>query len=132
MLLNSILLLLIYSLLFTSVIVWNSKNKEMWHHGRRVNRIDMLVLSSRCQFFHGSSSGGNREVKRAEAGVVWWWVTECEVWPRVQFDLILSVLRVKNVRLKSKHFKKLKKNLKKKFEKKILKFFFWSVLAEGY
>jgi hypothetical protein len=38
--------------------------------GIRVNRIDMVVLSTRYNLLRGHSSGWNREVKRAGGGVV--------------------------------------------------------------
>jgi hypothetical protein len=90
----------------------------VWHQGPRVNMIDMVVLSTRYHFFLGSSSEWNREVKRAGAGAVWGWVTDREVWPRVQFDLRLSIIRVKNVPCEIK-----KSNNSKKLNKKNWIFF---------
>ena len=79
--LNSILLIIV-TYIFIIVYLSNClefKNKELWHHGPRVNRVDRLLLSARCQFFKGSSSEWNQEVKHAEVGVVWEWVTDWEV-----------------------------------------------------
>jgi hypothetical protein len=46
------------------------KNKEVGHHGPRINIVDMLLLSARYQFFNGSLTEWNQEVKCAKAGVV--------------------------------------------------------------
>jgi hypothetical protein len=50
-------------------------NKDLCHHTLRVNRIDIVVLSTRCHFFHGSLTRRNKEVKGAKDAVVWAWVT---------------------------------------------------------
>ena len=93
------------------------KNKIMWHRNIGVNRIVSVVLSSSDHCSLGVKEEGNPEVKRAGAGG---WVTDREVWPWVQFDLRLSILRVKNV-INVRDWKKLKKNLN---------FFFWIFLDQ--
>jgi hypothetical protein len=76
----------------------------------------MVVLSIRYNLLRGHSSEWNREVKHVGGGVVWWWVTDREVWARLKFDQKLSVIIVKNIlieRLRVKQFKdskKIKKN----------------------
>jgi hypothetical protein len=45
-------------------------NKEFPYHGLRVNRIDMVVLSTMFCFLPGSSTGRNEDVKHGRDGVV--------------------------------------------------------------
>ena len=99
-------------------------NPDMWHNGIRVNSIDMVVLTRRYNQRSGTTGGWNREVKRARGGVVWGWVTDREVWPRLEFDRRLNVISVKNgqserVTRQTIRKKKLEKKLKQKFWKKI-------------
>jgi hypothetical protein len=97
----------------------------MWHSDIRVNRIDMVVLSTRYNLLREHSSGWNREVKCAGGGVLWGWVTDREVWPRLKFDQRLSVISAKNIlieRLASQTIQRFKKTEKKiKLFKKIYK-----------
>jgi hypothetical protein len=98
----------------------------MWHSGIRVNRIDMVVLSIRYNLLHGHLSEWNKEVKRARGGVVWGWVTDREVWPRLKFHQRLSVISVKkysNWEISESNNSKIQKNLEKKFQKNLN--FFW-------
>jgi hypothetical protein len=46
----------------------------------------MVVLSTRYNLLRGNSSEWNKEVKRAGGGVVWGWVNDREVLPRLKFD----------------------------------------------
>jgi hypothetical protein len=72
----------------------------------------MVVLSTMYNLLRGHSSEWNKEVKRARGGVVWGWVTDREVWPRLKFDQRLSVISVKNIlikRLASQTIQKFKK-----------------------
>ena len=72
----------------------------MWHNGIRVNSIDMVVLIRRFNQRSGRAGGWNREVKRAQGGVVWGWVTDREVLKirtkKRGFDWGLNVISVKN------------------------------------
>jgi hypothetical protein len=82
----------------------------------------MVVLSIRYNLLRGHSSGWNREVKHVGGGVVWWWVTDREVWPRLKFDQKLSVISVKNIlieRLASQTIQRFRKKFKKNSN------FFW-------
>jgi hypothetical protein len=104
----------------------------MWHSGIRVNRIDMVVLSTRYNLLHGHSFGWNREDKRAGGGVVWGWVTDREVWPRLKFNQRSSVISVKNIlieRLVSRIIQRFKK-----IEEKNLNFFWkkYKLCRRGY
>jgi hypothetical protein len=72
----------------------------------------MVVLSIRYNLFCGNSSRWNREVKRDGGRLVWGWVTDREVWPRLYFDQRLSAISVKNVpieRLASQTIQRLEK-----------------------
>ena len=40
------------------------------HNRIRVSKIDMVILTTRYNQLRGNTSGKNREVKRAEGGVV--------------------------------------------------------------
>jgi hypothetical protein len=85
----------------------------------------MVVLSIRYNLLRGYSSGWNREVKRAGGGVVWGWVTDRKVRPRLKFDQRLSIISVKNIlieRLASQIIQRLKK-IQKKIQKNLN--FFW-------
>jgi hypothetical protein len=75
----------------------------------------MVVLSTRYNLLRGHSSGWNREVKRAGGGVVWGWVTDREVWPRLKFDQRLSVISVKNIPIERLVRQTIQKKIKKKF-----------------
>jgi hypothetical protein len=72
----------------------------------------MVALSTRYNLHRGNASGWNREVKRAGGRVVWGWLIDCEVWPRLKFDQKLSVISVKNIpieRLTSQTIQRCKK-----------------------
>jgi hypothetical protein len=53
----------------------------LWHPGLGLNRIDRILISTSCNFFSGSSSPKNSEVKCAWPGAIWGWVTDREVLP---------------------------------------------------
>jgi hypothetical protein len=42
------------------------KNIEMWHHGQRVNMIDMIVLTTRYYFFHEARPKRTKKLKVSE------------------------------------------------------------------
>ena len=74
-------IIITYSLLFTYIIVKKSiDNTDMWQNGILVNSIECLVLTCRYNHRSGRAEGWNREVKRAQGGAVWGWVTDREVW----------------------------------------------------
>jgi hypothetical protein len=56
--------------LFTQIIIWNSKGEEVLCDGTRVNRNDMVLLSTKNNSSAVSSPRRNEKVKRARAGVV--------------------------------------------------------------
>jgi hypothetical protein len=92
----------------------------------------MVVLSTRYNLLRGNSSGWNKKVKRVGGGVVWGWVTDREVWPRLKFDQILNVISVKNIlieRLASQTISKIQKNWNKKFRK--FQTFFEKIINSG-
>ena len=45
------------------------------------NRINRIFIPTSCNFFSGSRSPKNSEVKRAWPGEIWGWVTDREVLP---------------------------------------------------
>jgi hypothetical protein len=64
------MIIIIYSFLFYLNNCLKFKHKGMSHHGPRVNRIDMILLSTKYNFFLGSSLGRNKKVKHVGARVV--------------------------------------------------------------
>jgi altronate dehydratase len=81
----------------------------------------MVVLSTRYNLLHGHSSGWNREDKHAGGGVVWGWVTDRKVWPRLKFNQRLSVISVKNILIEILESRIIQRF--KKIEEKIWTFF---------
>jgi hypothetical protein len=73
----------------------------------------MVVLSTRYNLLRGNSFGWNREVKRARGGVLWGWVTDRKVWPRLKFDQTLSVISVKNIPIERLASQTIEKKIKK-------------------
>ena len=49
--------------------------------GSGLNRINRILISISCNFFSGSRSPKNSEIKRAWPGAIWGWVTDREVIP---------------------------------------------------
>jgi len=47
--------------------------------GQGFNRINRIIIPTNCNFFSGSQSPKNSEVKRAWPGEIWGWVTDREV-----------------------------------------------------
>ena len=53
----------------------------MWHPDPGLNRINRILILTNCNFFSGSRSAKNSEVKRAWPGAIWGWVTDRKVIP---------------------------------------------------
>jgi hypothetical protein len=79
---------------FASLVMWryicvtmfmrDSSSEAMdvvWYPGPGLNRIDRILIPTRCNFFSGSSFPENFQVKRAWPRAIWGWVTDRELDP---------------------------------------------------
>ena len=57
------------------------KGVSMCHPVPGLNRINRILIPTSYNFFSGSRSPNNSEVKRAWPGEIWGWVTDPEVLP---------------------------------------------------
>ena len=57
------------------------KGVSMWYPDLGLNRINRILISISCNFFSGSRSPKNSEVKRAWPGAIWGWMSDREVIP---------------------------------------------------
>jgi hypothetical protein len=53
-----------------------------WYSGQRFNRINNVIIPTRCIFFFGSLSRKNLQVKRAWLGAIW------DGWPTGKFSRV--------------------------------------------
>ena len=53
----------------------------VWHPDPGHNRINRILIPTSCNFFFGSRSPKNSEVKRAWPGAIWGWVIDRKVIP---------------------------------------------------
>ena len=54
---------------------WRYSCDLLWHTSPGLSRINRVLIPISCNFFSGSRSPKNSEVKRAWPGAIWGWVT---------------------------------------------------------